>query len=350
MRAVILGLFLGGAWVHSGSADEPPEFYGKTVDQWIAVLRDKGSAEVDRRRAVLASGFFGADAKSVIPDLQELVHNPRFQREAAQSLAAIDSRPEVRIPRLIERFIKDGCTHLTKQGAIGFSAGARDALVRIGGPAVPALIEVLDGPDSGMRVCAAEALGRIGPEARKAVPSLIRAVAQREVIGESELLVDHAVEVLGRLGPAAKATLPVLSSLVIALYQLAPDGSQVAESWLNKPFSARPGEWIYRRLANRAMVLAAMGRTSLEGDIATRFYLESLESMELSGTPLDDDVDYLEEWIERFGRLGVGARLAVPRLKELGQRANPWVRMWAREALEKIELAKRGNGQSSVPR
>ena len=78
---------------------------------------------------------------------------------------------------------------------------------------MPALIEVLDGRDSEMRVCAAEALGRIGPGAREAVPSLIRTVAQREVIAESEVLVRHAIVALGRIGPDANAALPILNHL-----------------------------------------------------------------------------------------------------------------------------------------
>jgi HEAT repeat protein len=212
-QSALAAILVLSFWQFSARAIEPQEFYGRTPDAWVAVLRDKDSTEDDRRRAVLALGFFGADAKAAIPDLQELVRLQRFQREAAQSLAAIDSRPEVRISQLIERFIRDGCEHLTEAGTIGYSAGARDALVRIGGPAVPALIAVLDGPDSGMRVCAAEAPGRIGPAAREAVPSLIRAIAQREVIDESEVLVRRAVVALGRIGADAKAALPILNHL-----------------------------------------------------------------------------------------------------------------------------------------
>ncbi len=219
------------------------------------------------------------------------------------------------------------------------------------------LIEALDREYSTGQA-AATVLGSFGPRAKAAVPALMKVVANGDDTDGNWSVKMAAARALGQIGPDARVAIPALKRLidktpnpvdgmpevVIALYHLAPDGSQIAESWLKKPFSARPGDWIYRGLANRSIVLAAMGRTSLEGDIATRHDLESLESMALSGNPLDDDLDYLEERIETIGLLGVGARLAVTWVKELEQQANPWVRMWAAETLEKIEPGARANG------
>ena len=54
--------------------------------------------------------------------------------------------------------------------------------------------------------------------------------------------------------------------------------------------------------------------------------------------PRDDGLfDYLEDWIDAFGRLGIAARLAIPRLTKFLKHLNPWVRMWATEALKKIK-------------
>jgi hypothetical protein len=47
---------------------------------------------------------------------------------------------------------------------------------RIRGPAVPALLEILNGADEEMRVCAEYVLGRIGPQAEPAISSLTAAV------------------------------------------------------------------------------------------------------------------------------------------------------------------------------
>jgi HEAT repeat protein len=186
-------------------ADEPATFCGKTVEGWIAVLRDKSSSEDGRRQAMLALGYFGEAASAVVPDLTVFEREGRLKAEASEALIRIELRPERRVPRLIEKFIWIG--------ANGFSTGPRDALVRVGGPAVPALIEVLNGPDLGMRVRAAEALGMIGPPAREAVPALILAVAQRTVIDEDELLCRHAVIALGRIGSDAKGARPILNHL-----------------------------------------------------------------------------------------------------------------------------------------
>ncbi len=111
---------------------------------------------------------------------------------------------------------------------------------------------------------------------------------------------------------------------VIALYRLAPDGGEIAKKWLEK--SPRPRNNFSAhdfRLESRAMVLAAMRRTSLEGDAVTRDLLDWMNFTLAFPDPRDDGLDYLEERIEAFGRLGVGARLAIPRLKKLASIATP---------------------------
>jgi HEAT repeat protein len=123
-----------------------------------------------------------------------------FKDQAAESLGQIASGLEAVIPILIERFLKQGCQHLTGAGAFSYDDSTEKSLVSIGGPAVPALLEVLNGPNIGMRVCAAQVLGRIGPAARAAVPSLIRKVEHPDPPGESELHVFYAVEALCRIG------------------------------------------------------------------------------------------------------------------------------------------------------
>ena len=46
-----------------------------------------------------------------------------------------------------ERFLKEGCLHHTGMGAIGFNLRVKNNLIRIGGPAVPALLDILKGPN-----------------------------------------------------------------------------------------------------------------------------------------------------------------------------------------------------------
>ena len=69
----------------------------------------------------------------------------------------------------------------------------------------------------------------------------------------------------------------------------------------------------------------------------TRMWLESVDDIIQN---LDDrsefHIRFAELYFERLGRLGVGARLAAPRLNGLSRHRNPWVRQWVGEALAKI--------------
>jgi HEAT repeat protein len=71
--------------------------------------------------------------------------------------------------------------------------------------AATALTEALQDMDCRVRAAAALALGRIGPEAREAVPVLIPALQD-----ESEAVRRAAAEALGNLEAAASAAMPAL--------------------------------------------------------------------------------------------------------------------------------------------
>ena len=661
MRAILLILLTFVVWIQPARADGSHTFWGKTVEGWIAVFRDKTNTEIQRRQAMAALGCFGPEAKAAIPDLIDAVRKERFPDEAVDALVQIGAGAEVTVPILIQQFLKEGCQHLTGQGTFVHDNSLEDSLVRIGGPAVPALLEILNGPNGDMRVCAAAALARIGPAARAAVPSLIRAIEHPDPKREPQILVLYAIRALGRIGPEAKAAVPALNRLldedddtffdavlaldrigappvrkllvdflreadpevayqlawlgpkareavpslraaltdkqlqvriyaagalahiepsatdsipvliealkhpddrdldigavpgalarigprakaalptlirlvkngsddadllkalvqidpegiecvpaliealkredyeyvdvaanclgllgprakdavpalakavtrnfnegfyntlypqasaakalrrigpqakpaipaligaltyrhkvadeepdysaavaaaqvlgsfggeakaaipalveairtrekddansfvrqaavlalgqirpegkaaipvlrdlmkeygeksrhhpevVIALYQLAPDGKDIAERWLEEPMRNSMYAGLFRELEDRAMVLGAMGRSSVEGDCLTRHYLERIDGMIANADPRDENgIEYLEGWLERLGDFGTAARLAIPRLNEFREHLNPWVRMWAAEALERI--------------
>ena len=210
-RLAIPMLMIVAVACRSIRAEEPSTLWGKTLDGWIAALREKTGQ--DRRTAVIAVGHFGQAANAAAPDLIELVHKGQFQKEAVDALVQIGAGVEVTVPALIEQFVQAGCLHLTGAGAIGFNRDPRDSLVQIGGPAVPALIGVLTGPNVDMRVCAAEALGMIGPSASAAVPALSRALAVDRPASDPPLL-KAAVKALGRIGADAKIVVPLLNGLL----------------------------------------------------------------------------------------------------------------------------------------
>ncbi len=119
------------------------------------------------------------------------------------------------------------------------SGEANLALIRIGEPAVPALIELLGSndarlraraattlwgmgpkgkagvpalasgladPDLDVRLASAMALEGMGSDAREAMPALVRALKDRE-----GRLRQWAAKALGKIGPAAKDALPALA-------------------------------------------------------------------------------------------------------------------------------------------
>jgi HEAT repeat protein len=158
---------------------------------------------------------------------------------------------------------------------------------------------------------------------------------------------------LGQIGPEAKVATPVLrealkekpcsiwDGVVIALYQLDPAGRALAEKWVQSPRDPSELDSL-SYLGRREIVLGAMGRTSLEADILTKRRLKWLQ-YNLAADSEEGDWEpptYIEQNLEAIGRLGAGARLAIPRLEDLSRHRNAWVRLWASETLEKVRPAK----------
>ena len=142
MRSILLLLLVLIGWLAPARAQDQRTFCGKTVGGWIEVLRDKTSLKSDRLRAVWALGAIGPEAKAAVPDLIDEVRQGQIKDEAVVALVSIGAGTEVTVPALIEQFLKAGCLHLTGMGTFGFDARVRDNLVRIGGPAVPALLDI----------------------------------------------------------------------------------------------------------------------------------------------------------------------------------------------------------------
>jgi HEAT repeat protein len=93
----------------------------------------------------------------------------------------------------------------------GIKETAVDALGRIGGQAVPTLVNTLNDPNPRVRAEAARALARIGPEATEAVPALIARLDDPD-----EEVRQAAARALGQVGPAAATAVPALISLIDA--------------------------------------------------------------------------------------------------------------------------------------
>jgi HEAT repeat protein len=151
-----------------------------------------------RMRAMVALRQIGPDAQTAV---QALVRQLFSKDETTRGLAA-DALGS------IGRGAGDAAPALGKalSGASNNYDRIGNALARIGKPAVASLKTALGDKDEWARAVAAEALGKIGPDARDAVPELAAA------LGDPSLRVrHHAAVALGKIGPEAKPVVPALT-------------------------------------------------------------------------------------------------------------------------------------------
>jgi HEAT repeat protein len=143
----------------------------------------------------------GCQEKAAPPDIDGLItklKSPDRGVSGEANLALIRIGEPV-VPRLIEmlqsedpRLRKTAATTLWGLGAKGKAA-------------VPALAVVLADPEPSLRRPAAMALDSMGPAAAEAVPALIQALRDRD--GEVR---QWSAKALGHIGPAAAAAIPAL--------------------------------------------------------------------------------------------------------------------------------------------
>jgi HEAT repeat protein len=150
------------------------------------------SPEYVTQRAIDALRAIGPDAKAAAPALVAVLEKVK-DLEAADTLSVLDPTRSEGLATLIEN---------ARSSVSNFSETALRAIGRLGvtaKPAVPALIERLSG-DASLSSPVKEALIRLGPVA---VPALIQALADRgQRLG--------ALEVLSKIGPQAKEAAPAM--------------------------------------------------------------------------------------------------------------------------------------------
>jgi hypothetical protein len=167
---------------------------------------------------------------------------------------------------------------------------ARLALVREGQPAVPVLVEALQGDDRNARyeaACALSSMGRVRRE--EAVPALIRAAQDRD-----RPLQRMALEALYRIGPAAKGAGPVLRKM------------------------------LRDETAPLSLTASCLARTQEAGAVP-----DLIEALKKPRSRLFA--------VYALGEVGPPARAAIPALKELAQSKEKGLQQAATEALERIQ-------------
>jgi HEAT repeat protein len=154
-------------------------------------------------RAIAAEclGRVGPDAKAALPALLKLLKDEKSQVrcEAAEAVGRIrgGADPAAAIAALLDLLLRE-------DRVTGNSCAY--ALVEIGEPAVPALVQALESKTTA-REYAVIALQEAGPPAKAAVPALIRRLQE----DDDPHVRSPSAYALGRIGPAAKAALPALT-------------------------------------------------------------------------------------------------------------------------------------------
>ncbi len=240
--------------------------------QVVPILREEllESHPVAQCAAVRALMTLGTDAAEAVPELLRLLSNPHpgMRALAAQALGSIGRAARPAVPALkamlketqsdlriiaanalsqIDPDVSEALTLLRdvlasekNEGAIHFRhdrielpEGVKDraiypdsieeGIVRFGERAVTVLADLLDNVDldewsaenisaqcgANARIQAALLLAKLGPEAKTAVPALIRALKDRD-----PFVRDAAASALGRIGPAAKQAAPDFITLL----------------------------------------------------------------------------------------------------------------------------------------
>jgi HEAT repeat protein len=146
----------------------------------IECLRDP-EGEV-RAEAAKGLGYLRRRADEAVPALIGALKDTKeeVQRSAAIALGQFGPEAKAAIPHLITRLDESSTLHFRKGGRMideEMGDGALFALVRIGSDAAPALAEALTHEQGRVRIQAAIALEKIGPEGRAAIPQLKKALS-----------------------------------------------------------------------------------------------------------------------------------------------------------------------------
>jgi len=290
-----------------------------------------------------------------VADLVKLLQSdqPKVRYDAARSLKKLGVKAEPAIKPLITALKDSGAPIEFDVQYLGprVRDAASDALVRIGRPAVPALIEALKHKNAKTRDMAARTLGELGPLAKNSFAALTRALDDPEFWVRSSV-----VRALGSVGAEPKLVVPLLEQLfhssqkkdyirveiLEALHAADPQGTMVIPI-LVKGLKDSDGD-----------VMAAAARTlekfGPKGGLAVDELTKALATTKVRWDSYADvawEVPVRIDVVRALAAIGPEAVVAEPSLIRLMEKdKNERTRIWSAVALVKITpdkpSAKRG--------
>jgi HEAT repeat protein len=185
------------------------------IDPLIKELKDQSEDPIVRQHAAHALARIGPEQSEVTEALTGALDSGDPKVEGAVVSALVETKVATKQDENTVRTLHD----LTSQLSAGSATTRRSAIEALGrlGPraqaAVPSLVEVLSSKqeEAEIRQEAAAAIGSIGPFARSAVAPLIELLKNEQENPEARA---SAIEALGQIGPAAREALPALIQTV----------------------------------------------------------------------------------------------------------------------------------------
>ncbi len=148
-------------------------------------------ASVFRELAAEALAIIGPEADLAAPLLVRAIRDTHesdsVRRKAINALGAMGSRGALAIPALIET--------LEFEQSAALRSAVRDALGKIGQPALPTMIQYLRHTDPQVRLYVAGGIGKMGAAGQPAIPTLIAALQDPD--DEVRLAVCEALQAVG---------------------------------------------------------------------------------------------------------------------------------------------------------
>jgi HEAT repeat protein len=314
-KSMVLGvmvLLAGPRWASGQSSDA-----SKEIAPFVKILENGGLDAEMAEKVHRGHGKLPDD----LPDENE---RARTCVRACVRLKLFGSKAKEAIPTLIKTLAYPDTYygHLVREQAA-------EALANMGPDVVPVLVVALTNRSDDICAGAAEALGRLGPKAKAAIPDLIYALNNRDAVRET------VFAALARVGPKDKAPIPDLiyaldredsprAKAIEALARVGPDAVPLLIEALSADYG-EDDEFTNRSYSSGAA--AALGKMGTRARAAIPALIKALQ---------DQPEGLRRRAAEALGEMGPEAKTAVPALIQTLQNQEDRAREEAVEALGKI--------------
>ena len=336
-RSALFSLILAASFfltVYSSEAQEGQEkvYQGKTVLEWIQRLDSPD--KFARSGAVYALEYIAKEDERAVKGLSLALNDKNWgiRQRAAEALGRLRSKAAPATSALILS-IKDNKSLVKSAATLALGSIGRKAA-----KAVPALIKALHAKDSGVNWEAADALGKIGKPTDNIVPALIKSLKTKN----SWMTKRSAIISLGMIGPEAKQALPTILKIAqveqaklqswsaTTLGRLGVKSDQVIAA-LNQLLK-------HKNWATPLAALGALGRLGHQPDkMADTLIQKTIDR--------NNNSNIRASSVEALGEIGLQSKKAIPAIITALKDKDSFVRKYAAISLGRLGR----DGKAAIP-